>query len=251
MPCNGRYPVIIAVISMFIININRGILSSVLIASVLVLVLFISVFMTFIVCKLLSKTLFKGEKVSFILELPDYRKIRIGRVIVTSILDRTIFVLGRAILVAAPAGFIIYLITNINIGNSNILTIISNYLDSFGYIIGLDGVILLAFLLGMPANEIVLPIILMTYLNTGVLTEYDSLLNLKSILVSNGWTMLTAVCFIIFTLFHFPCGTTLLTIKKETNSWYYTFLSFIIPLLLGIILCFIITSIVRFIIIFI
>ena len=251
MPCNGRYPVIIAVISMFIININRGILSSILIAFVLVLVLFISVFMTFIVCKLLSKTLFKGEKVSFILELPDYRKIRIGRVIVTSILDRTIFVLGRAILVAAPAGFIIYLITNINIGNSNILTIISNYLDSFGYIIGLDGVILLAFLLGMPANEIVLPIILMTYLNTGVLTEYDSLLNLKSILVSNGWTMLTAVCFIIFTLFHFPCGTTLLTIKKETNSWYYTFLSFIIPLLLGIILCFIITSIVRFIIIFI
>ena len=243
MPCNGRYPVIIAIISMFFIGTTRGIISSLLSSLILVLVIILSILMTFITCNILSKKILKGKKSSFVLELPDYRKIRIGKIIVTSLLDRTIFVLGRAIMVAMPAGLIIYIITNITYNDTSILNIISNFLDPIASLIGLDGVILLAFFLGIPANEIVLPIILMTYLGTNSLTDYDTLTNLKTILIDNGWTTLTAICFIIFNLFHFPCGTTLLTIKKETNSWYYTFLSFIIPLFIGITLCFIITTI--------
>ena len=243
MPCNGRYPVIIAIISMFFIGTTRGIISSLLSSLILVLVIILSILMTFITCNILSKKILKGKKSSFVLELPDYRKIRIGKIIVTSLLDRTIFVLGRAIMVAMPAGLIIYIITNITYNDTSILNIISNFLDPIASLIGLDGVILLAFFLGLPANEIVLPIILMTYLGTNSLTDYDTLTNLKTILIDNGWTTLTAICFIIFNLFHFPCGTTLLTIKKETNSWYYTFLSFIIPLFIGITLCFIITTI--------
>ena len=240
MPCNGRYPVIIAVISMFIINYSRGAISSLLISLVLVFVILFSVAITFVVSKILSRLLFKKDKTSFILELPDYRKIRIGHVIVSSLLDRTLFVLGRAVMVAAPCGLVLYLFTNISINGSNIITFLSDKLDLFGCLLGLDGVILLSFLLGLPANEIVLPIILMIYLNTGILTDYDSLVSLKNILISNGWTVITAVNFIIFSIFHFPCGTTLLTIKKETNSYFYTFIAFIIPLLIGIILCLII-----------
>ncbi len=243
MPCNGRYPVIIAIISMFFIGTTRGIISSIISSLILVLVITLSIIMTFITCSILSKNILKGKKSSFILELPDYRKIKIGKIIITSLLDRTIFVLGRAIVVAMPAGLIIYLITNITYNDVSVLTIISNYLNSIASLIGLDGVILLAFFLGIPANEIVLPIILMTYLGTNSLTDYENLTSLKSILIDNGWTMLTAICFIIFNLFHFPCGTTLFTIKKETNSWYYTFLSFIIPLFIGITLCFIVTTI--------
>lgn len=245
MPCNGRYPVIIAVISMFIIGSTRGILSSILVAIILVLTILLSIIMTFITCKILSCHLLKGQKISFILELPDYRKINYWKVITTSIWDRTIFVLGRAVIVAMPTGIILYLLTNINIGGVSILNVAANFLDPFSKLIGLDGVILLAYFLGMPANEIVLPIILMTYLGTNTLTDYDSLTSLKTILINNGWTTLTAVCFIIFNLFHFPCSTTLLTIKKETDSWFYTFLSFVIPLLIGITLCFTVTTLTR------
>jgi ferrous iron transport protein B len=231
IPCNGRYPVIIAIIVMFFVGSGN----SFLVALFLVLVIVISVFVTFLVCKLLSRFLPGNEKVSFILELSDYRKIRVGKVIVSSLWDRTLFVLGRAIVVSIPAGIIIYLFSNYNI-----ISVISNFLNPLGYIMGLDGIILLSFFLGMPANEIVLPIILMSYLNTSMLMEYDSLDSLKNILVSNGWSILTAINYIIFSLFHFPCGTTLLTIKKETNSWFYTFLAFIIPLVIGIILCIIV-----------
>ena len=245
MPCNGRYPVIIAVISMFIINYSNGIVSSLLVSFILVVFIMLAIIITFIVCKILSKYLFHDDNVSFILELPDYRRIRIGKVIVDSIWNRTIFVLGRAIMVAAPAGVVLYILTNISINNVNLLVMISKMFCPLGYIMGLDGVILISFLLGLPANEIVLPIILMTYLNTGTLTNYDSLDSLKNILVNNGWSIVTALSFVIFSIFHFPCGTTLLTIKKETNSWYYTFLSFIIPLFIGIILCSIVNFILR------
>ena len=242
MPCNGRYPTMIAIISMFFIGSSRGFLSSLACALILVVVLLLAIAMTFLVDYILSKTILKGEKSSFILELSDYRRIKIGRLIVRSIWDRTIFVLGRAVLVAAPAGVFIYLITNISIGNSSILDILSNFLQSFGRLIGLDGVILLAFLLGFPANEIVMPIMLMTYLGTGTLTSYDSLNSLKTILIDHGWTINTAVCFLLFTLFHFPCSTTILTIKKETNSWHWAGLGFIIPCLIGIFLCMIVNG---------
>lgn len=237
MPCNGRYPTMIAVITMFFIGTSKGIISSILCALILVSLILLGIIATLIVNKILSKTILKGDKTPFILELSDYRKIRIIKVIIRSILDRTIFVLGRAISVAAPAGVLIYLITNISIGDVTILKSLSNFLDPIARILALDGTILLAFILGFPANEIVMPILLMTYLGTNTLTNYENLSSLKSILTDNGWTISTAISFLIFTLFHFPCSTTILTIKKETNSWYYTLLAFFLPLIIGIILC--------------
>ena len=236
MPCNGRYPTMIAIITMFFIS-SEGMLSSLICALILVLMILLSIFVTFIANKVLSKILYKDDRVSFVLELSDYRRIKVGRLIVRSIFDRTLFVLGRALIVAAPAGLLIYLITNIDIGSSSILNILSNFLEPLGNIMGLDGVILLAFILGFPANEIVMPIMLMTYLGASTLTDYESINSLKSILIDNGWTLTTSISFLIFTLFHFPCSTTLLTIKKETNSWFITLLSFVIPLVIGIILC--------------
>lgn len=237
MPCNGRYPTMIAIITMFFIGSSQGISSSILCAFILVLLILLGIIATLSTNKLLSKTILKGERTAFILELSDYRRVKVGNIIVRSIFDRTLFVLGRAILVAAPAGVLIYLITNISIGDITILKLLSNFLDSIGQLMALDGTILLAFILGFPANEIVMPILLMTYLGTDTLTNYESLSSLKGILIDNGWTIATAISFLIFTLFHFPCSTTILTIKKETNSWFYTLLAFFLPLIIGIILC--------------
>ena len=237
MPCNGRYPVMIAIISMFFIGSSRGILSSVVCSFVLVLLILLGITMTFLVNKFLSKTILKGKNLSFILELSDYRKIRLGKLIVRSIIDRTLFVLGRAVMVAAPAGAFIYIITNVTVNGESILQLVSNFLDSFGKLMGLDGIILLSFFLGFPANEIVMPIMLMTYLGMDTLTSYENLNSLKTILIDHGWTISTAICFLIFTLFHFPCSTTVLTIKKETGSWYWTLLSIVLPLVIGVTLC--------------
>ena len=245
VPCNGRFPMIIAIITIFFVGLKNNLSSSILSSLLLVLVICFSIFITLIISKILSKTVLKGMPSSFILELPSYRKPQYLKVIIRSILDRTLYVLGRAVVVAIPAGIIIYILSNVYVGNSSILTICTNFLDPFADLLGLDGVILFAFILGFPANEIVIPIIIMTYMKSGVLVEYDSLSSLKEILVNNGWTILTAINFIIFSLIHFPCSTTLLTIKKETKSIKWTILSFIIPLFVGISLCFIVTSIYR------
>jgi len=245
MPCNGRYPGIIAIITVFFVANRGGIFSSIWAALLLVLVILVSIIMTFIVSKVLSKTLLCGRASSFILELPMYRKPKIVSIFVRSILDRTLFVLGRAVSVAVPCGVIIWFMINIQIDGVSLLKICSNFFDTFGYLIGVDGVIILAFILGIPANEIVIPIILMAYLAASNLVSYDSLDVLRTILVSNGWTLLTALCFIILSVFHYPCATTLLTIKKETKSWYWTFVAFILPTVIGILLCFVITSLVR------
>lgn len=245
VPCNGRFPMIIAIITIFFVGLNNTFTSSLLSALLLVLVICFSVFITLIISKILSKTILKGMPSSFILELPPYRKPQYLKVIIRSILDRTLYVLGRAVVVAIPAGIIIYILSNVYVGTSSILTICTNFLDPFADLLGLDGVILFAFILGFPANEIVVPIIIMAYMKSGVLIEYESLASLKEILVNNGWTILTAINFIIFALIHFPCSTTLLTIKKETKSIKWTILSFIIPLFVGISLCFIVTSVYR------
>ena len=245
VPCNGRFPMIIAIITIFFVGLKNNLSSSILSSLLLVLVICFSIFITLIISKILSKTVLKGMPSSFILELPSYRKPQYLKVIIRSILDRTLYVLGRAVVVAIPAGIIIYILSNVYVGNSSILTICTNFLDPFADLLGLDGVILFAFILGFPANEIVIPIIIMTYMKSGVLIEYDSLSSLKEILVNNGWTILTAINFIIFSLIHFPCSTTLLTIKKETKSIKWTILSFIIPLFVGISLCFIVTSVYR------
>ena len=240
VPCNGRFPTIISIITMFFIGLSTTFLSSLSSTLILTLIIILGIVLTLLTSFILSRTLLKGLPSSFTLELPPYRKPQIGKVIVRSIFDRTIFVLGRSIIVAAPAGALIWLLANINISGNNLLFYISNFLDPFGRFIGMDGVIILAFILGFPANEIVIPIMLMCYLQNGSIIEYENLYTLKTILVSNGWTITTAICVIIFTLCHFPCSTTCLTIKKETNSWKWTIVSILLPTLIGVLLCFLI-----------
>ena len=172
-----------------------------------------------------------------VLELPPYRKPQFGKILVRSIFDRTLFVLGRAISVAAPAGLVIWLLANIGIDGKSLLSIIANFLNPFAQLMGLDGYILTAFILGMPANEIVLPIILMCYLKGGALVNIEDTVQIGQILIQNGWNMQTAMNVMLFTILHFPCTTTLLTIKKETGSWKWTGLAFVIPTVCGIVLC--------------
>lgn len=243
VPCNGRFPFLITIATIFFGGIAGGFSSSIIATIVVLLVIVLGVFMTLLVSKILSKTILKGVPSSFTLELPPYRKPKILEVIIRSIFDKTIFVLGRAISIAAPAGLVIWLFANIQINDISILTYVANFFDPFGKLLGLDGYIITAFILGLPANEIVLPIILMSYAKTGTLLHLENLADISQILLNNGWTILTAVNIMILSLLHFPCGTTLMTIKKETGSFKYTILSFIIPSICGIILCMITTCI--------
>lgn len=236
VPCNGRYPTLIAIITMFLAA-GGGLVRSFTGVAILTCVIVLGVLLTFGVSKLLSVTLLKGVPSSFTLELPPYRRPQVGKVLVRSILDRTIFVLGRAAAVAAPAGLLIWILGTVQIDGISLLMYCADFLDPFARFIGLDGVILLAFILGFPANEIVVPIMLMAYTASGTLVEYESLASLKTILVDNGWTVTTAICTMIFMLCHFPCSTTCLTIKNETGSIKWTFLAAILPTAVGIILC--------------
>lgn len=237
VPCNGRFPTLIAIITMFFATGISLPFRSLVSAGLLLAVIVFGVVVTLLVSKLLSATLLKGLPSSFTLELPPYRRPQICKTIVRSLLDRTIFVLLRAMCVAAPAGIVIWLMSNIMINGESLCVIISNFLQPLGSLMGLDGVILLAFILGFPANEIVIPIIIMIYTASGTLVEYDSLSSLYNLFVENGWTWVTALCTMIFSLMHFPCSTTCLTIYKETKSLKWTLLSFILPTILGILLC--------------
>ena len=237
VPCNGRFPTLISIITMFFAGVVaapwNGLLSTLLLTGVIVF----GVILTFLTSRFLSKTLLKGVPSSFTLELPPYRRPQFGKVIVRSIFDRTLFVLGRAVSVAIPAGAIIWLLANIQVQDASLLQHISLFLDPFAHLMGLDGVILLAFLLGFPANEIVVPIMIMAYLANGSMTDIGDLAVLKELFVNNGWTWVTAICTLMFSLVHFPCATTLLTIRKETQSWKWTAVSFLLPTVLGILLC--------------
>jgi ferrous iron transport protein B len=245
VPCNGRFPILIAVITMFFTGMFVAPFQSIISTLILTGVIVLGVVMTLYISKLLSLTILKGIPSTFTLELPPYRKPQIGKVIVRSILDRTLFVLGRAMGVAAPVGLIIWILANIYIGDLSLLSYSANFLDPFARLIGLDGFILMAFILGFPANEIVIPIIIMSYLATGSMLEFESLYELKDLLIANGWTWVTAISVMLFTLMHWPCATTILTIKKETKSNKWTILSFLIPTVAGIVVCFIFTSSVR------
>ena len=242
IPCNGRFPSLISIISMFFIFSNK-IFNSFASVLILTLAILLSIFMTLFISKILSITVLKGVPSFFTLELPPYRRPQVLKIIIRSIFDRTLFVLGRALIVAIPAGIIIWLCANIYIAGENIITIFSNFLDPIAKFIGLDGVILLGFILGFPANEIVIPIIMMSYLANTTIIDISNLTVIREILIKNGWTITTAICVIIFILFHFPCSTTILTIKKETGSLKWTLLSFVLPLLIGIVLCFIVNLI--------
>ncbi len=238
IPCNGRFPILITIFTIFFSITNSTFLNTTINVLLLTFVILFSVFMTFIVSKILSKTILKGDGAFFILELPPYRKPQIFKVLVRSLIDRTLKILLRSMAVAAPAGLAIWLLMNINISGISIFGYIANFLNPFGVLIGLDGVILLAFLLGFPANEIVLPIIMMGYMSSNVLVDVNDLNVIYNLLLSNGWTLITAICMIIFVVFHYPCSTTMITIYKETKSLRWTLLAFLIPILIGIILCF-------------
>ncbi|MBR4122863.1 MAG: ferrous iron transport protein B [Clostridia bacterium] len=242
VPCNGRFPTIIAIISMFFITIG-GFLGEFLSAVLLTTFILLSILMTFVSTKFLSNTFLKGAPSSYTLEMPPYRKPQFLQVLVRSVFDRTLFVLGRSLSVAVPAGFIIWCMANISVNGNSLLLICSDFLDPIASLIGLDGTILIAFILGFPANEIVIPIILMGYLQNGTLTEISSLSVIKEILISNGWTVKTAICTIIFSLFHWPCSTTVLTIKKESGSIKWTILSVLLPTVIGAMICFLINLI--------
>lgn len=237
VPCNGRFPFLISIATIFIAGNISGFKGSIISTLAVIAIIIFSIFMTLVVSKILSKTILKGMPSSFILELPPYRKPQIGKILVRSIFDRTLFVLGRSISVAAPAGLVIWLLANIGIDGNSLLSIIANFFDPFAKIMGLDGYILTAFILGLPANEIVLPIILMCYLKNTSLTSIEDTFSIGQILTQNSWTLLTAINVMIFTVLHFPCSTTLLTIKKETRSIKWTLLSFLIPTVCGIVIC--------------
>ncbi len=246
VPCNGRFPTILTILSLFIAGGATGLSASLLGAFCLALVILLGICMTLVASKVLSKTLLKGMPSSFTLELPPYRRPQIGKVIIRSVCDRTLFVLGRAILIAAPAGLLIGMTANITVGGTAVLNHCVNFLDPFARLLGLDGVILMAFLLGMPANEIVIPIMLMTYLAKGSLLEMEDLNLMRQLLVDNGWTWITAVSTVLFSLMHWPCGTTLMTIHKETQSLKWTFVSILVPTLMGMSLCFLFTACAHF-----
>lgn len=234
VPCNGRFPTLISLLSIFIIGLNA---SSLLSALGLTVIIVFAILITLLISYILSKTILKGEKSAFTIELPPYRSPNLKNILTHSFRDRIYKILKRAISCSIPAGIIIWLLLNISLDNIPVINYLVNLLNPLGNLIGLDGAIILAFILGLPANEIIMPIILMIYLASSNLIEVNELSALKDILINNGWTILTCINFIILSLFHYPCATTILTIKKETNSTKWTLISIIIPLIIGISLC--------------
>ena len=256
MPCNGRFPLLIAVITMFFaggagtggagtggsVFGDAGVRGALMLTG---LVIF-SVLLTLALTKLLAATVLAGERSTFTLELPPFRRPQLGRVIVRSVFDRTVFVLARAAAVAAPAGLVIYVLANVEVGGVSLIESAAALLDPLGQLMGLDGVILMAFILGLPANEIVLPLAMMIYLSRGTLAEAADLQAFHDLLVANGWTALTALNVMIFSLAHWPCATTLLSIRKEAGGWRWAALAFCAPLALGIACCCLTTAFCKF-----
>ena len=237
VPCNGRFPTLIALISLFFLGGTMGLGRSLLATALFLGCILFAVGMTLLASRLLTATVLRGQLSAFSLELPPYRMPRVGQVLVRSLLDRTLFVLGRAVTVAAPAGLLIWILGSISVRGGSLLTVLAGALDGPGRLMGLDGMVLLAFLLGFPANEIVLPVLLMGYLQTGSLTDYGSLAELSAVLTANGWTAETAVCMLVLCLLHFPCGTTCLTILHETGSARWMALAAALPTAMGAAVC--------------
>lgn len=245
VPCNGRFPTIISILTMFFVGFSGGAGSSLLSAALLTAVILLGIAVTFGVTKLLSKTLLKGVPSSYTLELPPYRKPQILKVLVRSIFDRTLFVLGRAAAVAVPAGLIIWLMANVTVNDVTLLSHCAAFLDPFARFLGMDGIILMAFILGLPANEIVVPIIIMGYMAQGSIIEFDDLEQMRQLFADNGWNFITAVCVMLFSLMHWPCSTTLITIKKETGSLKWTVIAALIPTVVGMAACALFANIAR------
>jgi len=245
VPCNGRFPTLIAIATLFIGGTVSSRYETAVASVVITFLVLLGILITFAVSWILSHTILKGETSSLVLELPPYRKPQLGPIFYRSLMDRTIFVLKRAIIMAAPAGAITWLLANLYIGELNIMSHLAFYLHPLAYAIGLDGFILLAFILGLPANEIVIPILLMGYLSSGYMLEFQTLDELGQILLAHHWTWLTASCTMLFSLLHWPCTTTLLSAYKETGSKKWTVLTFMIPTMIAMGVCFILTQSVR------
>ena len=253
--CNGRWPTQILIASIFIGALVPKSLAGTISAISVISIALLGVFFTFMVSLFLSKTLLKGEVSSFTLELPPYRPPKFWKTIYTSLIDRTLIVLWRACVFAAPAGAVIWLISNITIGDITIAHWMIEHLNGFGFILGLNGVILLAYIVAIPANEIVIPTILMLTVmsasiagvgaGNGVMFELDSVTSTGEILRAGGWTLLTAVNLMLFSLLHNPCSTTIYTIYKETKSVKWTVVASILPLIMGFIVCFIVAQVWR------
>ncbi len=230
-PCNGRFPLLIFLCSVFFAGSAAG--GALLLTGVIAA----SVGLTLLVSRILSATVLRGEAVSFALELPPYRMPQVGKVIVRSVRDRTLFVLARAAAVAAPAGVFIWILANVQIGNTAVLSHITAFLDPIARVFGIDGVILLAFILGFPANELVMPIIVMGYLSTGTIASGVDFASFHALLLANGWTVQTALCTLVLTVAHAPCSTTCLTIFKETKSVRWTLTAIVLPAGAGLFFC--------------
>lgn len=243
VPCNGRFPMLISLITVFFTIYTPKPFNSIFGAIILTAIVLLGILVTFIMSEILSKTVLKGKTSSFTLELPPYRTPQIGKTIVRSIFDRTLFVLGRAVSVAAPAGLIIWIFANTYINDTSILNHCADFLDPFARLMGLDGKILMAFIMGLPANEIVIPVLILAYTSGENLQRIENLFELREILTLNGWTYITAINVMLFSLFHWPCSTSLITIKKETGSFKWAFLGFLLPTITGILICMLINGI--------
>ncbi|MBO9129026.1 ferrous iron transporter B [Bacillus sp. 165] len=245
VPCNGRWPTLILLASLFMAAGYTGGIQTLVTALTLVGMVLFGIVVTLTVSWVLSKTALRGVPTHYTLELPPYRRPKIMQTVVRASIDKSINVLRRAVVVAAPAGILTWVLANVYIGDTSILVHFVNFLDPFAQLLGMDGYILAAFIIGLPANEIVVPILLMAYLSTGALTEVESMTELKQIFLNHGWTWLTALSMMLFSLLHFPCGTTLVNIYKETKSKKWTFLSFAIPTGIAIAVTFIVAQTVR------
>ena len=240
--CNGRFPTLIALATIFMGTLVTRAYSSILATLVVVAIIMTGILTTLLVSYLLSRTFLRGAPSFFVLELPPFRKPQLGQIFIRSLLDRTLFVLWRAVIIAAPAGALTWILANSFVADTSIYALIAGWLDPLGQLMGMDGIILIAFLLGLPANEIVLPLLIMGYLSAGSMLELDGLNALRTLLLDHGWTWITALCVMLFSLLHFPCGTTLYTIFKETHSIRWTIMAAMLPLALGILVTVIINQ---------
>lgn len=245
VPCNGRFPTLIILASIFMGSVVSSTYSSFIATAVVVGLVLVGIVITLLVSWGLSKTILKGIPSTFTLELPPYRKPQLGKILVRSFIDRTLFVLSRAVIVAAPAGAVVWILANTGINGISLIDHIANLLDPFAILLGLDGFILLAFILGLPANEIVIPILVMSYLSAGAMLEPESANALRDILVNNGWTWVTALATMLFSLLHFPCGTTLLTIRKETASIKWPIFTLLITTVIAIVVTFVVVQLIH------
>jgi ferrous iron transport protein B len=246
VPCNGRFPTLIMLATIFVGASFPAGFASLAAAGAVVGIVGVGVLFTLAVSWMLSRTLLKGEASAFTLELPPYRRPGILRILYTSLIDRTLFVLWRAVLTAVPAGAVIWILGNITIGDTNLARHISNALNPFGHLLGLDGVILLAYIIAIPANEIVVPTMMMVYMGAGMMQEFDSFEDLRRLLVDqNGWTLLTAVNLMLFSLLHNPCATTIITIYRETLSGKWATIGALMPLGLAFLVTFVVATVWR------